>query len=58
MNELNVIVNARPCLCLTALKCRTQEETLFDPKCTIHHISDTKFKQYTHMHMHMIDTCT
>ena len=28
-----------------------EEETLFDPKCTIHHISDAKLdiNQYTHM---------
>ena len=31
-----------------------KKETLFDPKCTIHHLSDTKLdiKQYTHTHMH------
>ena len=42
-----------------------EEETLFDPKCTIHHISDAilDIKQYTHiftyiMHIHAQTTCT
>ena len=52
LGEDTLVIGGLVLICPGALG-KEEEETLFDPKCTIHHISDAKLdiKQYTHIYI-------